>query len=467
MQYSHVQASQGMQVADRVIPRFERRHRVALSLLVVAVDAALLWFAFWLAYELRYGFEIGGDVFPWDQQAFSAYYQRSALFVLFSLAILIVRGAYRLPAWTTLLDEGMLVAGSITVAMGGLVLTNYLSQFSPSRLVFVYAWVLSIALLIVFRLTKRGVRQALWARSIGVERLLIVGSGNPGRRIAQAVLAAPDAGLRIAGFVDDPGRQRMLQVGSRQGIVSPQRLGGISDLPTLLGRHRIDQVIIALDQRNHADVEAISTLCQVSGVQFHVVPDLLQLSFERAELSELAGVPLLGVRQATITGTSATVKRVFDILMVLPLLLLAMVPLSLAWLRRDRSVPFLTREERVGRNGTLFLQYSCQRSRRDPQQTRVSRLPQLVNVLRGEMSLVGPLAQNRAAVEQYQSWHLMRLKSTPGLTGLWAVHGRPDLTFDEMVRLDLFYAEHWSLWLDVKVLLRSFARLWRRSDGHG
>lgn len=208
MQYSHAQASERMQFLDQALPQFERKHGLAISVALVLVDTVLLWFAFWSAYELRYGIQFGGDIFPWDLQSFSAFYGRAALFVAFCLASFAVRGVYRIPKWTSLLDEAMLIIGAITVGMGAVILTNYLSQFSPSRLVFVYAWVLSIAYLLAVRVARRGLRQALWQRSIGVERVLVVGSGDIGRRIAQAVLAAPDAGLRIAGFVDEPGNTK-------------------------------------------------------------------------------------------------------------------------------------------------------------------------------------------------------------------------------------------------------------------
>ena len=312
MQYSHAHASRRMHFAERVAPRFERRHRIAIGVAMALADAVLLWAAFWSAYELRYGFEVGGDIFPWDLQSFSAFYGRTGLFVLFCMISFLFRGIYSLPAWTTLLDEGMLIAGSITIAMGGLILTNYLSQFSPSRLVFVYAWLLAILYLMTLRLASRGARRALWSRSIGVERLLIVGSGEAGRRIVQAVITAPDAGLRIAGFAGEPGHQSRMHIGGQHGIAAPPLLGGFDDVPSLLERHRIDQVIIAIEQDNHDAVESISALCHAAGVKFFVVPDLLQLSFERAELSELAGVPLLGVRQAAITGWSGTLKRGFD-----------------------------------------------------------------------------------------------------------------------------------------------------------
>ena len=205
MEYTHAQASERVQFLDQVLPRFERRHRLAITLSMIVIDLVLLWFAFWSSYELRYGYELGGDILPWDLQSYSAFYGRAALFVVFCVASFTVRGVYRLPKWATFLDEAMLIAGAVTVAMGAVILTNYLSQFSPSRLVFVYAWMLSITYLVAFRMVRRGLRQALWRRSIGVERVLVAGSGDVGRRIAQAVIAAPDAGLRIAGFVDEPG----------------------------------------------------------------------------------------------------------------------------------------------------------------------------------------------------------------------------------------------------------------------
>lgn len=466
MQYSHAPASRRMPIAERALPRFERRHHVAISIAIAMVDAVLLWAAFWSAYELRYGFEIGGDIFPWDLQSFSAYYERAGIFVLLCFVSFVIRGVYRLPVWTSLLDEGMLIAGSITVAMGALVLTNYLSQFSPSRLVFVFAWVLSILYLMVLRVFRRGVRQALWARSIGVERLLIVGSGEASRRIVQAVVAAPDAGLRISGFAGQPGEQRMLPVGGRNGGAAPPRLGGFDDVPALIGRHRIDQVIIAIEQDNHDEVGSISALCHAAGVRFYVVPDLLQLSFERAELSEIAGVPLLGVRQAAITGWSASVKRVFDVLLAGPLLLLVAPALCVRWLlSRGRPGPFLRRVETVGRNGVLFDRYEIASDRTTGWKNVINGAPALINVLRGELSMVGPLAARRSDLARYDNWHVQRLRVTPGLTGLWAVQSRRDLTFDEMVRLDLFYAEHWSLWLDVKTLLQNVPRMWKADDG--
>jgi len=158
---------------------------VIASLLAILADFLVLWLSFWLAYKLRYTWQVGGEVFAFNQREFSDFYGRTALFALFCLAIFLIRGVYRLSSWTTLLDEMGLVAGSVTMAMGGLLLTAYLSQFSPSRLLFVYTWAISLGFLLLVRIARRQIREALWARDIGVRRVLIVGNGTSGRRLMQ------------------------------------------------------------------------------------------------------------------------------------------------------------------------------------------------------------------------------------------------------------------------------------------
>jgi len=281
-----------------------------------------------------------------------------------------------------------------------------------------------------------------------------------------------------------------MSVGTERGILAPQRLGSLDDIQSVLTRHRIDQVIIAVGGNHHDRMVKVGELCSKAAIPFHIVPDLLQLSFDRAELTELAGVPLLGVRNAAIVGGNSAVKRAMDIILTAPLLIICLIPVGIAWaaLRGNGDHMSITRSERVGRNGELFDQlrlstllypangiddmpkygdHLSKESGLDATNSEISTLvagmPLLLNVFRGSMSLVGPLPQRRQQVAHYEDWHRARLRVTPGLTGLWAVHGRRDLTFDEMVRLDLFYAEHWSPWLDLKVLIRSVPLLWRHA----
>ena len=289
--------------------RSTRTPAVAGQLFSLSIDLLAIWFSFWLAYQLRYVFEIGGQVYEFNQRNFADFHGRIALFAVFCIVVFLVRGVYRLSSWTTLLDEMGLVVGSVTMAMGGLLLTAYLSQFSPSRLFFVYAWAILIGALFLVRVGRRQVREALWARDIGVRRVLIVGNGTTGRRLMQMLLATPGMGMRVSGYVDDGLGRKSLTAGTERGVIRAQHLGSLEDIPSILDRNHVDEVILALPSEGHGRTLDIASWCRSAGVPFRVVPDLLQLSLDRVQLDEISGVPILSVREASIRGTNAAIKR--------------------------------------------------------------------------------------------------------------------------------------------------------------
>jgi lipopolysaccharide/colanic/teichoic acid biosynthesis glycosyltransferase len=446
-------------------------------LLALTFDVLAIWFSFWLAYTLRYVHEVGGKVYEFNQRSFADFQNPVALFMLLCLGIFLVRGVYRLSSWTTLLDEMGLVTGSVTMAMGGLLLTAYLSQFSPSRLFFVYSWAILLGSLLLVRVVRRQVREALWARDIGVRRVLIVGNGTTGRRLMQMLLATPGMGLRVSGYVDEGLGRKSLTAGTEHGVMRAQHLGSLEDIPSILDRNRVDEVILALPSEGHGRALDIASWCRSAGVPFRVVPDLLQLSLDRVQLDEISGVPILSVREASIRGTNAVLKRGMDVLGTLVLLIVLAIPMAIGAVatRRATGGSMLVRRTMVGRCGVPFTQYrfaSVSRRNGDDatqstwlQRCHLDGAPQLFNVLRDDMSLIGPRAQPPDQVARYQDWQRPRLLVSPGMTGLWFSNGRIDLTFDEMVRLDLFYAEHWSAWLDVKILLRTLVALLRGRPG--
>jgi lipopolysaccharide/colanic/teichoic acid biosynthesis glycosyltransferase len=454
--------------------RSTRTPAIVGQLLSLTVDLVAIWISFWLAYQLRYVFEVGGQVYEFNQRNFSDFYGSVALFTLICVAVFLIRGVYRLSSWTTLLDEMGLVIGSVTMAMGGLLLTAYLSQFSPSRLFFVYAWGILIGALFLVRVARRWVREALWARDIGVRRVLIVGNGTAGRRLMQMLLATPGMGMRVSGYVDDGLGRKSLTAGTERGVMRAQHLGSLEDIPSILDRNRVDEVILALPSEGHERTLDIASWCRSAGVPFRVVPDLLQLSLDRVQLDEISGVPILSVREASIRGTNAAVKRGMDLFGACVLLVVLSVPMAIgAWTtRRANGGPIFSRHLVVGRCGVPFtrIRFAAppQHDGTSPswlQRSHLDGAPQLFNVLQADMSLIGPRAQTPAQVVRYQDWQRQRLLISPGMTGLWFSNGRTDLTFDEMVRLDLFYAEHWSAWLDVKILLRTAVALLRGRPG--
>jgi len=250
-------------------------------------------------------------------------------------------------------------------------------------------------------------------------------------------------------------------------------------------------VMIALPPTEHNAVAQVIATCRERGIPFMFVPDLFEMALDRVRINEVAGLALIEVKDARISGWNYAIKRAMDVVIATTVLTLAaplMLLIAIA-IKLDSPGPILFGQERVGKNGRRFTLYKfrsmCKdaeekkkellaaaspkdgllfKLKDDPRVTRVGRilrrtsldeLPQFFNVLIGEMSVVGPRPQVPSEVAAYEDWHYQRLMVTPGLTGLWQVNGRSNLTFDEMVKLDLYYAEHWSPWLDIKLILRT------------
>jgi exopolysaccharide biosynthesis polyprenyl glycosylphosphotransferase len=454
-------------------------------------DGAILYASFWLAYKVRYDWQWGGPVRAADFEPFSTFQSRAFFFAVIALLIFIFRGIYRLPRSTGLLDESTMVIGGVTTAMAAVILTAFLSRFVPSRLVFVYAWAFSIGLLILRRFLTRSVRHAMWSRGMYVNRVLVVGAGDPGRRIMQALISIPSFGYRVVGFVDDVRAGDGLAVATETGLERADRLGTTQDLERVVEDYDVDEVIIALPATEQGRIFTIIEHCRKQDVVFKVVPDLLQLSLDRVDVGEVAGVPLISVKDTSIVGLNYVMKRCADIAISIVVLTVMAIPMALIALaiRLESPGSALYRQPRVGRGGKVFMftKFRCmvrdadqQRAvlmaqhgdvdprlfklRDDPRLTRIGKalrrlsldeLPQFFHILGGQMSFVGPRPPMPEEVASYEEWHRQRLLLTPGLTGLWQINGRSNLTFDEMVRLDLYYAENWTPWLDIKIVIRT------------
>jgi exopolysaccharide biosynthesis polyprenyl glycosylphosphotransferase len=260
--------------------------------------------------------------------------------------------------------------------------------------------------------------------------------------------------------------------------------------------------VVALPPRAHEELIAICHSLQNLGVAVNVVPDLFALSFPNASLDGFGGIPVIHLGQAGVYGWQHASKRVFDVLIVIIglLFLWPLLGIIALLIRLDSKGPILYRQVRIGEHGRLFTMLKFRSMQvnadttihqthvtrlivenltpeqlnvgkngslkldNDPRITRVGRiirktsldeLPQLINVLRGEMSLVGPRPPLPYELDVYQEWHKRRLNVQPGITGLWQVKGRNRVSFDEMVRMDIEYIQHQSLWLDFKILLQT------------
>ena len=454
-----------------------------LALGLALLDAFLINLAFIISYYLRYEAQLIRPVAEINYMPLGEYIPVSLLLTAILIVVYWAEGLYRLRRGQSWLDELYIISTSTLVGVAiMIVITFFYRPYFYSRLLFGYAGVSIALILSLSRLALRLVWDRLRKRGVGVDRVLLVGAGEVGRAVMRSIMAQPQLGYQIVGFLDDQAEE--------ESIGPVPALGEIAALPRLLRGRKIDEVLITLPWISHRKILRLADQCATDGVRVRIVPDLFQMSLNRMDIEEIGGIPLIGIKEVSIRGWNLALKRAIDMtLSALALLFLSPFILLVALLiRLDSPGPALFRQTRVGRDGQTFTLYKFRSMRReaeqelirirdlneaqglifkirdDPRCTRMGRflrrlsldeLPQLYNVLRGEMSLVGPRPALPQEVEQYRDWHNKRLSVPPGITGLWQVMGRSDLSFDEMVMLDLFYIENWSLWLDLKILLQT------------
>lgn len=450
------------------------------------LDAGMIFLGFALAYYVRYQLEWGPPIYEEFYQPFASFLWIGLTLVGLLLVLFETRGLYRLPRGSGLLDTVSRVAGATTVGMAALIVLLYALQTFYTRLMYAYAWLAIIVCVTLGRALVGAVRRWLWRQGIGAERVLVVGAGPLGQQIMRGIQRHPELGYFLVGYVDET----PLNTPASAQEEPPRYLGRPADIALLLEPCHIDEVIVALPSEAHATTLAVANQCRSEGVDFRIAPDIYELSYDRVDIAELGGTPLIGLKEVAIRGWNLVVKRAMDIVLSILALLLGW-PLFLIIaliIRLDSPGPIIFTQKRVGLRGRAFTVFKFRtmheraeqeqerlaplneasgplfKIRDDPRLTRVGRilrrtsldeLPQIFNILMGEMSWVGPRPGTPSEVARYETWQRKRLEVLPGLTGLWQTSGRSDLTFDDMVRLDIYYAENWNLWLDVVILLRT------------
>lgn len=457
----------------------------------IVTDLLLINLAFLMAYVVRYIWQWFRPVLFYDP--YRDYLgQQLVLTILLALTFRYT-GVWRRRRGESWLDESMRIATATAAGITLMMAVTFFLQPSPfSRLLLFWALLFIVLFISAARLSRRLILSLLYRRGIGVDRALVVGAGETGRSVIRTLLARPDLGFAVVGYLDDNN-------GESNGIGRIPRLGGFDDLDRhLRALAPIHTVFVALPGAMHTELLSLLQVCRRNEVRAQVVPDLLQLSLNRVEFTNMAGVPLLGVRDMDafghISGPGRFFKRLLDLAVIAVLALPTLVVMALISIaiKLDSSGPIFYASPRVGRDGRHFNMYKFRsmvnnadeqkealrelneadgplfKIRQDPRLTRAGRLirrlsfdelPQLYNVLMGEMSLVGPRPPLPEEVEHYKPWHRQRLAVVGGMTGLWQVSGRSDLSFDELCLLDIYYIENWTLGLDVRILLQTIPHL--------
>lgn len=454
------------------------RRRQLRVLLQIVLDACTIAAAFSLAYLLRFYWQI---IPALDEPPAAPYFTVLTPLVPTWLLIFAANGLYR-DRVQSLVDEGLRVGSAVALGMMVLLAASFFyRQFSFSRLWILYAWVLSTVLLLTVRIVMRSVHRALRVRGVDVRKTIIVGAGQEGRSVAEILLRRPELGQRPIAFLD------AVQAGEVDGLPVAGRPDDVLPAVRRLGA---SDVIIALPPSSREVAMRVAAACAEAGVPFAIVPDLYTLVAAGAEVEIIERFPLITLRGSPLGRWGRRVKDAVDVFgamvgLGLTLPLLGVIALLIAL---DSPGPIFYRQKRIGKAGVPFwaskfrtmvsgaeerltadprLRSRFERAYKlaeDPRVTRVGRflrrtsldeLPQLINVLKGEMSLVGPRPIVEEELRKYGPWERRLLCVKPGLTGLWQVLRRDEPNYSERVSLDMYYIDHWSVGLDLKILLRT------------
>jgi exopolysaccharide biosynthesis polyprenyl glycosylphosphotransferase len=450
-------------------------------------DLALTWLALLLATHLRNTLQLGVNVGPEGLAVPQVVYVLVAVVWTFHFTLVPVYDARRV---VRAIDETQLVltaTGFATLAFAGVL---YFTYRDVSRLLFVYFFLLDLAFLLGYRWLLRGWFHIRRDQALPAVRTLIVGAGRIGREVAELIRGNPLLGLQAVGFVDDdPAKQHDQPAGLPV-------LGTLDDAARLVAEHNIEEVIVALPRHAHVRLMNLVVALQPFPVRVKVIPDFFDLAFARASIDDLGGIPVIGLREPAIEGFPRFVKRVFDVVVATGLVIVlapVLAAISVA-IRLDSPGPIIFRQQRVGENGRLFwmlkfrsmvadadacldqvVRYDDQghlihKSADDPRVTRVGRflrrtsldeLPQFFNVLRGEMTLVGPRPEQPWLVDRYEPWQRKRFAVPQGMTGWWQVSGRSDKPMHLHTEDDLYYIRNYSLFLDLHILWRTIGAMFK------
>lgn len=428
------------------------------------------------------------------------------------LAMLLYQQVYRLSGAFSYTEEAVKIFKAVAVGSLLIVAAAFLfrggflyREFSYSRAVFLLDFALAMGAFTGFHLALRYVQTLFRYRDINLIPTLVVGQGEEAENCIRELKERPDLGYRVVGIVNETSTHAVMEV---------PVVGELVDLPSLIDKLAIQEVVITDSKIPRETLfDAMMKIGRKQRVEFRLAPNLFNFLPHKTSIEQIGVLPMVTLFCEPLSDAERIIKRVSDIVIAA----LAILITSPVWLVVSLLIKLgsrgsvLFRQERVGMDGRIFLCYKFRtmhsgadenlhreayekniageaeanagsddkpvfgKVKDDPRVTGIGRflrrssldeLPQLLNVLIGDMSVVGPRPPIPYEVEAYELWHRRRLDMKPGITGLWQVSGRNRLSFEEMVRIDIYYIENWSLWLDLKIILLTLPAVLRGDGAH-
>lgn len=461
-----------------------KKSELFFAALLVPADFLMIVCAAAFAYWLRFTpgiIEIKPVLFEFS---FFSYLKIVSLIAPFFLLIFALEGLYSLKSTRTFWREFLQISFSISVGMTLVILAVFLQrEWFSSRFIIISAWALAIVFISLSRYVVNLTQKILLIyKGIGMHRLALIGE---------------------SGFCSTVCREFKENPGHGYKIVLQESSIDINSLRTTHKQKGIDEILVCDPDIPATNLREASDFCHRNRIEFKFVPAILQSISTNFEVKTLFDEPVIAIKNTPLDGWGKITKRIFDIVgSVFGIIILSPLMLAAAIaIRLESRGPIVFRNERVGHNGLfnvfkfrymkidfctgaqnpnnakaleleqeLIKKQSVRKGplykiKNDPRKTRVGRiiealsideLPQLFNVLKGDMSLVGPRPHQPREVEKYEIWQKRTLSIKPGMTGLAQISGRSDLSFSDEARLDIFYIENWSLWMDIEILFKTF-----------
>ncbi len=471
------------------------RKRLLLGPVMAAGDLVLLAGTFQLAYKLRFQL-----LFLPDRPAppFELYSQFSFLVALIGVLMLHSSGLYRPQRHSFGLESFFSILRAVTftsliIMAMNFVLRGYVTRYDVetySRLIIFISWGLSLVFLSLWRWGISTALRQLRRRGRGMRNVVIVGTDPVARGFFRAIQQSADFAYRPLGFVD-PGNTL-----SKQEIAGLRVLGQLQDLPEIFRTHPVHEIVLASMDVDRETVARLIKACERTDIQFSMIPGFFEILTRQMRIEEIADIPVFQLEERIFQRWGRLVKRLMDIGVSSAILLLfspiwALVALAI---KLESKGPVIFRQARVGKGERVFSMLKFRSMYADAEKRRaelekdhlhadallrlprddrvtplgrflrrfsIDEIPQFINVLKGEMSIVGPRPHMPSEVARYKDWQLRKFDVLPGVTGLTQISGRKDLSLDEMVRLDIYYIENWSPWQDLQILLKTVpAILW-------
>jgi exopolysaccharide biosynthesis polyprenyl glycosylphosphotransferase len=459
-------------------------------------DGLMLVLALKLAFWLR--FELSLPIFKIDVRPSVALYDSLQLAVVISwLLIFALTGLYNRRYLLGGTKEYDMIFRGTTIGMLLIVIAGFLEPFFIfARGWLLLTWVLSFLSVASARFLLRRTVYLLRQRGYLLSPALIVGANDEGRSLAQQLSGWRTSGLNVVGFVDD-----RISPGAQTSAGLPV-LGSVSQLDQLIAEYGVEELILASSALSGEDTLTIFTRYGLSDdLNLRMSSGLYELITTGLEVKEIGFVPLIGVNKLRLTGVDSGLKLFLDyaatvpgLILILPLFLLIAVAIKI-----DSPGPVIYRRRVMGLHGRQFDAYKFRTMRvdgddllrahpalqaelaqqhklkNDPRVTRLGHilrklsldeLPQLLNVLKREMSLVGPRMISPPEMEMYGQWGMNLLTVPPGITGLWQVSGRSDVSYAERVRLDMYYIRNWTIWLDLHLIFQTIPAVLKKRGAY-